>query len=305
MGISEVSECPSCACKEKITDYAHGEILCKKCGLVLNEKLLDTGPEWRAFDDEQKSKRARTGGPVKFAKLHKGLTTEIDRYDRDIKGGPIPTQKKAQLYRLRKWQKRARMASSVDRNLSIALPELDRMCSVLNVPDSLKEEAAMLYRKAVSKKLMRGRSVESVVAASIYLVCRSGRMPKTLDELAEASGVKDKEVGKSYRHLCRKMGIRMPVVRAEDYIPRFSSTLCLSGETEAKAVEILQRAREIGVTSGRGPTGTAAAALYVAGKLTGDRRTQRWMSGKLGVTEVTIRNRAEQLVDALEIKFPD
>jgi len=295
--------CPDCGSINLVTDHKHGEIVCKKCGLVLEDGIFDFGPEWRAFDEEQKSKRARTGGPVKFAKLNKGLTTEIDRYDRDIRGGAIQPERKAQLYRLRKWQRRSRMSDSVQRNLSIALPELDRMCAYLNIPNNIKEECAMWYRKAVSKGLVRGRSIESVVAAIIYLISRKHALPKTLEELADASGVKKKDIGRSYRFACRRLEIRMPVATPMDYVPRFASELGLSGETEAKAIEILKEAREKGVTSGRGPTGVAAAAIYLAGKLTNDKQTQKGIAGRLaGVTEVTIRNRYEEIARELGIE---
>lgn len=296
----KITSCPGCKRKNLVTDYKHGELLCKDCGLVIEEGLFDFGPEWRAFDEEQKSKRARTGGPVKFAKLNKGLTTEIDRYDRDIRGGNIQPERKAQLYRLRKWQRRSRMSDSVQRNLSIALPELDRMCAYLNITNNIREECAMWYRKAVSKGLVRGRSIESVVAAIIYLISRKHQLPKTLEELEDASGVKKKDIGRSYRFACRRLGLRMPVATPMDYVPRFASELGLSGETEAKAIEILTKAREQGITSGRGPTGVAAAAIYLAGKITKDKQTQKGIAGRLaGVTEVTIRNRYEELAKAL------
>jgi len=294
--------CPSCSGVNLVTDYTHGELVCKACGLVINSELLDFGPEWRAFDEEQRSRRSRTGGPVKYAKLDKGLTTEIDKYDRDIRGGAIQPERKAQLYRLRKWQRRSRMSDSFQRNLSIALPELDRMCAYLSIPANIKEECAMWYRKAVTKGLVRGRSIESVVAAVIYLISRQHQLPKTLDELEDASGVKRKDIGRSYRFLCRKLDIKMPIATPMDYVPRFASELGLSGETEAKAIEILEEAREKGIISGRGPTGVAAAAIYLAAKITNDKQTQKGIAGKLvGVTEVTIRNRYEELAQALGI----
>ena len=236
----QVSKCPSCLSEDVITDYAHGEIICKGCGLVMEDELFDFGPEWRSFDDEQRAKRARTGSPMRFAKLNKGLTTEIDRYDRDIKGGAIQPERKAQLYRLRKWHRRSRMSDSVQRNLSIALPELDKICAYLNIPNNIKEECAMWYRKSLAKGLVRGRSIESVVSAVIYMISRQHQLPKTLEELEDASGVKRKDIGRSYRFVCRSFKLKMPVATPMDYVPRFASELGLSGETEAKAIEILK-----------------------------------------------------------------
>ncbi len=300
----QVKLCPHCQNSNLRTDYAHGEIVCRDCGFVLEDEMFDLGPEWRAFDEDQKSKRSRTGGLVRYAKLNKGLTTEIDRYDRDIRGGAIQPERKAQLYRLRKWQRRSRMSDSIQRNLSIALPELDRMCAYLNIPNNIKEECAMWYRRAVAKGLVRGRSIECVVAAIIYLISRKHHLPKTLEELEEVSGVKKKDIGRSYRFVCRRLELKMPVATPMDYVPRFASELGLSGRTEAKAIEILEIARKKGIISGKGPTGVAAAAIYLAGKITDDKQTQKGIAGRLvGVTEVTIRNRYEELARALDLEL--
>jgi len=294
----EKETCTGCGGVNPVVDYRHGEILCKDCGLILNDKVFDFGPEWRAFDEDQMNKRARTGGPIKYAKQNIGLTTEIDRYDRDIKGSAIPTERKAQLYRLRKWQRRSRMGTSVDRNLSIALPELDRMCAHLNVSENIKEECARWYRKCVNKGIVRGRSIESVIAAIIYLVSRNHHLPKTLDELREVSGVKKKDIGRSYRTICRRLELRMPVITAADYVPRLASQLKVSGNTEAKAIEMLETARKKGIIAGKVPISIAAAALFLAGRMTNDKNTQKIVSFS-DIPESAIKNRYEELAKEL------
>jgi transcription initiation factor TFIIB len=293
--------CKACGSTQTVVDYKHGEVLCKMCGLVIADMLFDFGPEWRAFDEEQMSKRARTGGPIKFAKQNIGLTTEIDRYDRDIKGTAVPSERKAQLYRLRKWQRRSRMGTSVDRNLSIALPELDRMCAHLNIPSNIKEECAVLYRKCVSKGIVRGRSIESVIAAIIYMASRNHKLPKTLEELEGISGVKSKDIGRSYRTICRRLSMRMPVVTAADYIPRLASERGVSGETEAKAMEILEAARKCGIIAGKVPMSIAAAAIYLAGRATEDKAAQR-IVGFADIPESAIKSRLDELTKEFEKK---
>lgn len=290
--------CRSCGSTKTMVDHKHGEIICRRCGLVLEDILFDFGPEWRAFDEEQINKRARAGGPIRYAKQNIGLTTEIDRYDRDIKGGAVPSERKAQLYRLRKWQRRSRMGTSIDRNLSIALPELDRMSAHLNISQNVKEECARLYRKCVNKGVVRGRSIESVIAAIIYLISRERQLPKTLGELSRVSGVNKKDIGRSYRTICRRLSLKMPVVTAADYIPRLASELGVSGQTEAKAIEILKAARKTGITSGKVPISIAAAALFVAGKITNDKQTEK-IRGISNISEISIRNRYRELL----IKF--
>jgi len=287
--------CSSCGSDQRIVDYRRGEVICKVCGLVLDDTLFDFGPEWRAFDEEQMSKRARAGGPIKYAKQNIGLTTEIDRYDRDIKGSAVPSERKAQLYRLRKWQRRSRMGTSVDRNLSIALPELDRMSAHLNISPNIKEECARLYRKCVNLGIVRGRSIESVIAAIIYLISRQHQLPKTLTELEKVSGVDKKDIGRSYRTICRRLGMKMPIVTPADYVPRLASELGVSGETEAKAIEMLKDARIVGITSGKVPMSIAAAAIFVAGQINGDKQTEKIVS-VANISETSIRNRYRELL---------
>lgn len=293
--------CRACDSTKLIVDYRHGEVVCRDCGLVQEDKLFDFGPEWRAFDEEQMNKRSRTGGPLKFAKQNIGLTTEIDRYDRDIKGSAVPSERKAQLYRLRKWQRRSRMGTSVDRNLSIALPELDRMCAHLNIAPNIKEECARWYRKCVNQGIVRGRSIESVIAAIIYLVSRKHQLPKTLKELEEVSGVKKKDIGRSYRTICRRLDLKMPVVKASDYVPRLASELGVSGKTEAKAMEMLENARKKGIISGKVPISIAAAAIYLAGRMTDDKQTETIVAVD-EVPESAIKNRYDELLREFKSK---
>jgi len=297
----EVTRCPECGSKKIRKDEARGEIVCEKCGLIITEDLIDLGKEWRSFDSEQFEKRARTGSPKKYVKLNKGLVTMIDRKGRDLRGNKLSAQSKAQMYRLIKWHKRASVSSSMERNLSIALTEMRRIASYLNIPESLVEAAALLYRKTVEKGLIRGRLIEAVVAAILYAVCRTYQVPRTLNEMAEASGLTKKEIGRTYRFLVRELKLDVPLTNPVHYIPRFATELNLSGEVQEKGREIIEKAIRKGLISGRGPTGVAAAAVYIASLLLGERRTQKEVANVAGVTEVTIRNRYRELKKELNI----
>ena len=284
--------CPDCGSTDLIGDYERAEVVCANCGLVIDENIVDMGPEWRAFDHEQRDKRTRVGAPITYTIHDKGLSTMIDWRNKDIYGRDIPARNRAQWYRLRKWQRKIRISGATERNLAFALSELDRDSSRLGLPRSVRESASVVYRSAVENKLIRGRSIEGVVAASLYAACRRCKVPRTLDEIAEVSRVTKKEVGRTYRFLTTS-----PV----DYVPRFASELGLSGEVQSKSIEIIEKAMEKGLTSGRGPTGVAAAALYIASVLLGERKTQRDVAEVAGVTEVTIRNRYKELTEQLEM----
>jgi transcription initiation factor TFIIB len=172
----------------------------------------------------------------------------------------------------------------------------------MGLPRNVRETAAMTYRKAVNKNLIRGRSIEGVVAASLYAACRQCNVPRTLDEVANSSRVGRKEIGRTYRFMTRELKLKLMPTKPQDYISRFCSELKLSGEVQSKAADILKDAAKKELTSGRGPTGVAAAAIYISSILCNERRTQREVADIAGVTEVTIRNRYKELTEKLGIE---
>lgn len=296
-------ECPECHSYNLVHDYERAELVCNDCGLVIDDEIIDQGPEWRAFDHDQRMKRSRVGAPMTYTIHDKGLSTMIDWRNRDTYGKSISSKSRAQLYRLRKWQRRIRVSNATERNLAFALSELDRMASALGLSRNIRETAAVIYRKAVEKNLIRGRSIEGVAASSLYASCRQCKVPRTLDEIGEVSRVSRKEIGRTYRFVSRELSLKLTPTSPIDYVPRFCSGLNLKGEVQSKAVEILRQATEKELTSGRGPTGVAAAAIYIASILAGDRRTQREVADVAGVTEVTIRNRYKELAEELDIEI--
>ena len=278
-------------------------MICGECGLVIEEKAVDSGPEWRAFSSMEEKKRSRTGSPATLTVHDKGLSTMIDFRDRDAHGNKLDPAMRARIYRMRKWQIRTRVHSSIDRNLAHAMSELDRLSSQLSIPRGVKEASALIYRKAIEKKLIRGRSIEAMVGASIYAACRSRKIPRTLDEIAKYSRIKKKELGRCYRLLLRKLQIKIPLASPVDFVTRFGAELHVSGIAQRKAIKILTVAQKHGITIGKDPTGLAAAALYISTLKEGERRTQREIAEIAHVTEVTVRNRYKELADFLNINI--
>ncbi len=295
--MSYVKKCPECGGINLFINKDKGEVICKDCGLVVEDKMVDFDQEWREFDSDEAEKKRRTGAPMTYTQYDQGLGTEVgqkaDLYKLDSKD-------KNKFFRLRKWQ--YRISTAIERNLKLALAELKRVSSYLKLPKSVEEEAARIYTLAVQRGLVRGRSMESVVAGSLYAACRRHDVPRTLDELSEASGIEKKEVGRTYRFVTRELGITILPSNPADYIARFASSLKLSAEAQSRAIEILESAQKAELTSGRGPTGIAAAALYVSALIHGEKRTQREVADVAGVTEVTIRNRYKELLDRLDLE---
>lgn len=283
-------------------DVNTGEIVCSNCGATINPMMIDTGAEWRSFDTAQKEKRSRASGAIKDAKVSKGLTTEIDRYDRDAKGGGFEVERKVELYRMRRLQTRSRMSDSAGRNLSIALPELDRMCSLLNLGETIKEECAHLYRQAVDKGFVKGRSIESIIGAIICYVTRKKGVPRTLEEIGEKSGIPKKEIGRSYKHILKSMHLKSPRTSVEDYITLYASKIGISNTAEEKAREIFKEAKKYGITAGRGPPGVAAAIISLACEQIGEDFPKKELLDLAGITMSTLHTRQEEIKRKLKLK---
>ena len=295
--MSFVKKCPECGGINLFWNKDKGEIICKDCGLVVEDRMVDFDQEWREFDSEAAARKRRTGAPMSYTQFDQGLGTDVGR-KADLY--QLEGKSKNKFFRLRKWQQR--ISTAIERNLKLALSELKRVSSYLKLPSSVEEEASRIYTLAVQKGLVRGRSMESVVAGALYAACRRHDVPRTLDELSEASGIDKKEIGRTYRFVTRELGIKILPSNPADYIARFASALKLNAETQSRSVEIIEEAQNVELTSGRGPTGIAAAALYVAALINGEKRTQREVADVAGVTEVTIRNRYKELLDCLQLE---
>ena len=294
-----IQHCPECNSTRLMRDYECAEVVCMECGVVISAKIADRGPEWRAFDEDQRRKRVRVGAPLTYTIHDKGLSTMIDWHNRDVYGKALSPGQKAQVYRLRKWQRRIRVSDATERNLAFALSEITKIANNLNLPKNIIETASVIYRRAVKEKLIRGRSIQGVTLAALYLACRQCKLAKTLEELASVSSISKKEIGRSYRFLVKELNYFIPPLKPSQYITKFSNQLTMQGKVEEIANKILVVAKKLKLTSGRGPTGIAAAASYIASVIVGERKTQREIAEIAKVTEVTIRNRYKELVEKL------
>jgi transcription initiation factor TFIIB len=298
-----IERCPECGSSSLIRDYNNGETVCTKCGFVTKEPPIDRGPEWKAFTFEEKDKRARAGPPTTITIHDKGLSTEISPDNRDYLKRKLTLETKFQMYRLRKWQYRSRVNTAKERNLARAMTELDRLSGKLNIPKSVKKEAAVIYRKALNKGLIRGRSINGMIAAALYVACRFDEILRTLREIVEASLSNKKEIAGYYRFLLKELNLKMPVRTPVACISKIAEKTGISGPTQGKAVEILNRAREKRLVAGKDPMSIAAAVLYIACKLNNEEKTQSEIAEAAQLTEVTVRNRYKDINEGLKLGF--
>jgi len=293
-------KCPSCLNVKIVTDQNTGELFCSKCGLVLTDKITDTGAEWRSFSSDEGNK-ARTGAGTSIRMHDMGLSTVIGAANKDSTGKPLSASVKSSIERLRTWDSRSQANSSADRNLRQALNEMDKLKDKLALNDVVIEKAAYIYRKAMERKLVRGRSIHGLVAACLYAACRNTETPRTLDDISHGINIRRKDVARCYRLLFRELELKMPVVDPVKGVARIASIAGLSEKCKRKAIVMLNKAKKVGAVAGKDPMGIAAAALYLSCISIGETKSQKDISQASGVTEVTIRNRCAGLRKIVDI----
>ncbi|PSP68436.1 transcription initiation factor IIB 2 [Halobacteriales archaeon QH_8_67_27] len=294
---SERNECPECGAAG-VTNEKRGETVCRECGVVLEEDVVDRGPEWRSFDARDKAEKSRVGSPTTEMLHDKGLSSVIDWQNKDAHGQTLSAKKREQMSRLRTWDERFRSQSAQDRNLKQALGEIDRMASALGIPKDARETASVIYRRALDEGLIPGRSIEAMATGSLYAGARQAGVPRTLDELETVSRVERKEFARAYRYIARELELAMEPTDPAQYVPRLVSDLGLPEETKQRAVELLEAGKREAVHSGKNPVGLAAAAIYAAGRLTNIDVTQHEVADAADVSAGTIRDRYTELLDA-------
>ena len=296
---TEGSICPKCGSGNLVLDLENGEEVCSDCGLVVSEDIVDTGPEWRAFTNAEKSNRPRAGTPRSYTLYDMGLSTSFNG-NRDAKGNRLDPDTRNKMNKLKRYDTRTKLDDTWGRNLSIAMAELDRLSASLHIPKAVKEDAAIIYRRALKKDLIRGRSIDAFVAASLYAACRMNKVPRPLKNVSKVSTREHSEVSRSYRLLLRELNLKMPIDDPMKFVSGIASKLKVRRDTEHKAIEILRRAQKRNGLSGKDPRGIAAAALYMACIENDDKRIQKDVAAAAGTTEVTLRNRLRGLETVLQ-----
>jgi transcription initiation factor TFIIB len=290
-----------------VQDNESGEIFCANCGYVILERSEDSSKEWRAFSNEEYEARSRAGMPTRLAMHDMGLATVIGSKDMDYEGKALSTAMKGTIGRLRTWDSRIQVHEPMERNLRQAMSELDKWKDKLALNESIIERTAYIYRKALEKGLARGRSISSLVAGTLYTACRLTETPRTLKDIASATNLKRKDIARSYRLLISELDLHIPVIDPIKCISRIASNLSFSNDikrekVKRKAIEILNKAKEAGLVTGKEPMGLAASALYIACIINGENITQKDIAEVAGVTEVTVRNRYKSLKPIVEGK---
>jgi transcription initiation factor TFIIB len=287
--------CPNCGSFALYVDPVRGERVCDTCGFVVDEGLVDQGPDWTTFEGDQ---RIRAGPPPSVMVPDKGLGSMVGNGLRDAKGNPIDARSVAALNRLRRVSQWTRY-DRVERALAPGLAQLSSLASRLGLASDFKERAAILLRKTIEAGLSRGRSMDAIVAATVYLAAKQLGAPRGLHELAQATGVTVHRIALTAKIVSRELGVFARASRAEDFVPRFASQLGLEPGVSERALSLVSQGKRRKDLEANSPVGIAAGALYLASEQLEKPLTQAEIARLTGVSEVTIRKHYRLLKDAL------
>jgi transcription initiation factor TFIIB len=282
-----------------ITDSERGEMFCGGCGLVLVQNIVDNSHESNGYTSEDFMKLTRTGPATSLTMHDKGLSTVIG-INKDFSGNTLSNKTKYEFNRLRTWDQRSKSRSTA--TLSKAFTLLNTMKTKLAIPNNVVENAAYIYRKVVSAKLTRGRTLASLVSASLYAACRENNIPRTLDDIADAGNIERRVLSKDLRTIIKRLGLNLNQYDISSFISKISNNMNLSEKTKRDAFDILKLCESKEITAGKHPVAQAAASLYIACMINGEKISQKKFSEESGISDVTIRNRTISIKKYLKLQ---
>ena len=294
------SRCQRCGKRNIISDSESGELICASCGLVISERIEESGPEHRNFLDGGPD-RSRTGDATSLRRHDRGLATIINPSNKDATGKSLSASMKMTVGRLRIWDSRSQSHKSTSRNFMLAFTELSRLKDKLALSEAVIEKTAYIYRKAIDKRIIKGRSISSLIAAAVYAACRGSETPRTIKDISEASNVKRKELTKCYRKLVQDLDLKMPIIDAVQCVSRIASRLGICEKTKRYAIKMIKDYQQTGEIAGKSPMGIAATAIYLASVVMNEDLTQKDVADAANITEVTIRNRGSAMKKTLNL----
>ncbi|XP_075151693.1 transcription factor IIB isoform X2 [Haematobia irritans] len=238
-----------------IEDYRAGDMICSECGLVVGDRVIDVGSEWRTFSNEKSGvDPSRVGGPENPLLSGGDLSTII---------GPGTGSASFDAFGSPKYQNRRTMSSS-DRSLILAFKEISMMADRINLPKTIVDRANNLFKQVHDGKNLKGRSNDAKASACLYIACRQEGVPRTFKEICAVSKISKKEIGRCFKLTLKALETSVDLITTADFMSRFCANLDLPNMVQRAATHIAKKAVEMDIVPGRSPISVAAAAIYMA-----------------------------------------
>ena len=293
-------QCTQCQNYTLVLDVLSSEYVCSTCGCVSNEKIYNNDLPY--FEKGEYKDKSRMGMPESLTVSHKGLSTLIGLNDTDGRGKMLDPVQKETIQRLRTWNNRSQLNDSISRNLDKALKYLNNFGDKLYLNPAVMENAAYIYRKAAMRKLAKGRSTVSLVAASIYAACREISIPKTISDIANVCNIPSKEIMSHYKLILKELSLKIPVIQGIDYLTLISNRLKLTEKTKREAIRIFSLVQHSRISIGKNPRAFAGAIIYIASQDCNEFLRQVEICQVADISTVSLRKRCKEIKTILEGK---
>jgi len=287
-------------CKEHpdaplVEDYRAGDQICSECGLVVGDRVIDVGSEWRTFSNEKaNADPSRVGGPENPLLNGSDLSTMI---------GGGRGEAAFDEFGVAKYQNRRSVTNS-DRTLLNSFREIAQMADRINLPRTIQDRANNLFKMVHDGKNLKGRSNDAIASASLYIACRQEGVPRTFKEICAVSKISKKEIGRCFKLILKALDTSVDLITTGDFMSRFCSTLTLPNSVQKAATSIARAAVDLDIVPGRSPISVAAAAIYMASQASEHKRPQKEIGDVAGVADVTIRQSYKLMYPRAEELFP-
>ncbi|XP_059771141.1 transcription factor IIIB 90 kDa subunit isoform X2 [Balaenoptera ricei] len=264
--------CRGCGGTDIELDAARGDAVCTGCGSVLEDNIIVS--------------------EVQFVENSGGGSSAVGQFVSLDGAGKTPTLGGGFHVNLGK-ESRAQTLQNGRR-------QIHHLGNQLQLNQHCLDTAFNFFKMAVSKHLTRGRKMAHVIAACLYLVCRTEGTPHMLLDLSDLLQVNVYVLGKTFLLLARELCINAPAIDPCLYIPRFAHLLEFGDknhEVSMTALRLLQRMKRDWMHTGRRPSGLCGAALLVAARMHDFRRTVKEVISVVKVCESTLRKRLTEFED--------
>ncbi|EGT41143.1 hypothetical protein CAEBREN_12544, partial [Caenorhabditis brenneri] len=246
-------QCPVHPDVHLIEDHRAGDLVCPACGLVVGDRLVDVGTEWRSFSNERSGNDpSRVGAPENPLLSGGDLSTTIAVGF----GGSDSDNSLANAQR--------KSMNNTDRQMTAAMSLIREMSERIHLPRNIQENASRIFKDVLDSRALRGKNNEAQAAACLYIACRKDGVPRTFKEICAVSRVSKKEIGRCFKIIIRNLETNLEQITSADFMSRFCGNLYLPNSIQAAATRIAKRAVDMDLVAGRTPISIAAAAIYMA-----------------------------------------
>ncbi|RHZ88861.1 hypothetical protein Glove_21g84 [Diversispora epigaea] len=250
--------CPDCKNPNPklIEEFANGDMVCGECGLVLDDKIIDTRSEWRTFNNDERNNDPSRIGAVSDPLDPSALDTSISWQGNTNNEFPSSS---SSLSLSRTHFKATINKSNV--SLRYVLQEIESICHSMDLSTEIIETTKQLYRRSNEEKILRGKDKVVIYAACIYIACRIMKVGRSLKEIIAVTRVSKGHLSRAIKILVSTFDLNLEQMTSEDLMARFCNRLAISPEVTGTSIKVSQRIEQLGLLAGRTQNTVAAAVI--------------------------------------------